>query len=169
MEKINLKKVKIDKDIVKWVNWLNDVNTSIYTNRRLKKHTIQSQKKFIKEKNNSKNTLLFKIYYNADFVGALEVCDIDKFHKTCEIGFFIGEKLNWGKGIATKAVKIAKNLMIKKYKMKIIYGCCYGKNIGSAKVFLNNNFKKVAVFKKFYRLNKNTKVRDDKIWFEFLI
>ena len=51
--------------------------------------------------------------------------------------------------------------------MKIIYGCCYGKNIGSAKVFLNNNFKKVAVFKKFYRLNKNTKVRDDKIWFEF--
>ena len=49
MEKINLKKVKIDKDIVKWVNWLNDVNTSIYTNRRLKKHTIQSQK-FIKEK-----------------------------------------------------------------------------------------------------------------------
>ena len=167
MKKINLKKVKIDKDISKWVNWLNDVNTSIYTNRRFKKHTIQSQKKFIKEKNKSKNTLLYKIYHNSDFVGALEVCDIDTFHKTCEIGFFIGDKLNWGKGIATKAVKIAKNLMIKKYKMKKVYGCCYGKNIGSAKVFLKNNFKKIAVFKKFYRLKKNKKNRDDKIWFEY--
>ena len=169
MPEIKLKKVKVDKDINKWVDWLNDINTSIYTNRRLKKHTIQSQKKFVQDKKKTKNTLLFKIYYNSDFVGALEVCDIDLFHKTCEIGFFIGDQSNWGKGIASNAVKIAKNLMISKYKMEKIYGCCYRKNIGSTKVFLKNNFKKIAVFRNFYQLKKNKKIRDDKIWFEFSI
>jgi len=167
MKKIILRTAQIDKDINKWVNWLNDINTSVYTNRRLKIHTAQTQKKFIKEKNKSKNAILFKIYYNSEFVGALEICDIDTFHKTCEIGFFIGNKLNWGKGIASSAVKIAINLMIKKFKMKKIYGCCYGRNIGSAKVFLKNNFKKIAVFKNFYKLKKNGKTRDDKIWFEY--
>ena len=50
MEKINLKKVKIDKDIVKWVNWLNDVNTSIYTNRRLKSILYNLKKNLLKKK-----------------------------------------------------------------------------------------------------------------------
>ena len=45
MVKIELKIAKIDKDIKKWVNWLNEKNNSTYTNRRLKKHTTRSQKK----------------------------------------------------------------------------------------------------------------------------
>jgi len=167
MVKIELKIAKIDKDIKKWVYWLNEKNNSNYTNRRLKKHTIRSQKKFIDSKNKSKNTLLYKIYLNSEFVGALEVCDIDNFHKTCEIGFFIGDKSNWSKGIATQAVKIAKNIMIKNYKIKKIYGSCYSKNRGSAKVFTKNKFKKIAIFKNYYRLSTNNYSRDNKVWFEF--
>jgi len=42
--------IKIPKNINKWVSWLNDKIVTKYSSKRLQKHTIKSQKNFIKKK-----------------------------------------------------------------------------------------------------------------------
>lgn len=48
--------------------------------------------------------------------------------------------------------------------MRIIYGQCYSKNIGSRKVFEKNKFNKIATLKNYFKLEKNS--YDDKIIYE---
>ena len=58
-----IKLTKLPIDLSKWVDWLNDKIVTKYSKQRLKKHTNQSQKKFLKKKLKSKRNLIFKIIF----------------------------------------------------------------------------------------------------------
>ena len=53
--KIEIKKVTGKESLKIWVNWLNNKKNSTYTNRKFVKHTIESQKLFIKKNLNLKS------------------------------------------------------------------------------------------------------------------
>jgi len=72
-----IKLTKLPIDLSKWVDWLNDKIVTKYSKQRLKKHTNQSQKKFLKKKLKSKRNFIFKIIYNKKFIGVLELSDIN--------------------------------------------------------------------------------------------
>ena len=148
--KIQVKKITGKEDLKTWLSWLNDKKTSIYTNRRFKKHTTKSQRKFINIKKKSPYSFLYKIIYNNRFVGLIEIDQADFNHMHCDIGFMIDSKYQ-GKGIATRALNLICKIS-KKKKFRILYGRCYSKNIKSIKVFEKNNFKKIATFKEYYKL-----------------
>ena len=102
-----IKLVKIPNKIFKWVEWLNNKEVTKYSEKRHKKHTISSQKKFIQRKLKSKKNIIFKIIYKKKFVGVLEISFINKIKKNCELSYMIGDTESWGKGIATKAISLA--------------------------------------------------------------
>ena len=79
----------------------------------------------------------------------------------CDIGFMINPKFE-GKGITTHALNLICKIA-KKKKFRILYGRCYSKNIGSI-----NNFKKIATFKKYFKLSAvNKKIDyDDMVVFQ---
>ena len=164
--KIQIKKITGKEDLKTWVSWLNDKKTSIYTNRRFKKHTLKSQREFIKIKKKSPYSFLYKIIYNNSFVGLIELDQVDLNHMHCDIGFMINPKYQ-GKGITTHALNLICKIA-KKKKFRILYGRCYSKNIASVNVFKKNNFKKIATFKKYYKsLSINKKIDyDDMIVFQ---
>ena len=160
-----IKNIGSKLDLKKWVNWINDPIITQFSEQRLKKHTLISQKKFIKQKLKSKNSILYKIYHNKNFIGILEIGLINHYHKNCELMYMIGEKDLWGKGLGTKVIQhgidIAKKLNIKK-----IFAGTYKKNIGSQKVLLKNKFKIEGKQKNFFKLGKK---RDDRILLGFTI
>ena len=164
--KIQIKKITGKEDLKSWVNWLNDKRSSIYTNRKFKKHTIKSQRKFIEIKKKSPYSFLYKIIYNNRFVGLIELDQVDLNHMHCDIGFMINPKFE-GRGITTHALNLICKIA-KKKKFRILYGRCYSKNIGSINVFKKNNFKKIATFKKYFKLSAiNKKIDyDDMIVFQ---
>ena len=127
--KIQIKKITGKEDLKSWVSWLNDKRSSIYTNRKFKKHTIKSQRKFIEIKKKSPYSFLYKIIYNNRFVGLIELDQVDLNHMHCDIGFMINPKFE-GKGITTHALNLICKIA-KKKKFRILYGRCYSKNIGS--------------------------------------
>ena len=118
-----IKLTKLTIDLSKWVDWLNDKIVTKYSKQRLKKHTNQSQKKFLKKKLKSKRNFIFKITYNKKFIGVLELSNINLNKKTCELSYMIGNISDWGKGIATKAINLA--LTYSKKKTFFKKGLCW--------------------------------------------
>jgi len=144
-KKIILRKLNLKKDISKrYQSWMNDYDVHKYTEQKYTKHSLANIRKFVMEKNNSKNEFLYGIFlkYNNSkmHIGNIKIGPINIFHKTAELSYFIGEKKLWGKGYTSlaiiEAVKIAKKMGIRKLKAG-----CYEKNIGSKKVLEKNKFK----------------------------
>ena len=144
-KEIILRKLTLRKDIsLKYQGWMNDFEVHKFTEQKYMKHSLNNIRKFVKEKNNSKNEFLYGIFLKKDnsvtHIGNIKIGPINFIHRNAELSYFIGEKKLWGKGYATlaiiEAVKIAKKMGIKKLKAG-----CYKKNIGSKKVLEKNKFK----------------------------
>ena len=144
-EKITLRKLNLKKDISKkYLNWMNDLVVHKYTEQKYTKHSLINLRKFVREKNKSKNEFLYGIFFKKNnfkiHIGNIKLGPINFIHKTGEVSYFIGEKELWGKGYTTLAIKeiikIAKKMGLKKLKAGL-----YEMNIGSKKVLEKNNFK----------------------------
>ena len=144
-KKISIRKLNLKSDISgKYQSWMNDFEVHKYTEQKYTKHSLVNIRKFVREKNNSKNEFLYGIFLKKNnsniHIGNIKIGPINFIHKNAELSYFIGEKKLWGKGYATlaiiEAVKIAKKMGIKKLKAG-----CYKKNIGSKKVLEKNKFK----------------------------
>lgn len=153
----NLKNCSI-KEISEWVSWLNDKIVTKFSEQRFQKHSSSTQKKFIKNKIKTKKTLLFKIYYKKEFVGVIELGNIDHTHFNCEIMYFIGKREYWSKGIATKAIKLS-IIEAKKIKIKKVYAGVYSNNLSSIRVLIKNKFKIEGKLSNFFTFKRNLRVK----------
>jgi RimJ/RimL family protein N-acetyltransferase len=160
---------KTPKDLEKWVKWLNNKNILIFSEQRFSDHTIKTQRKFLTQKFNSKTSIIFKIIFNRKFIGVVELGNISKTHKTCEVMYFIGEENLWGRNIGTSAVREAVVYAKKKLKMYKVSAGTYSRNISSQKVLLKNKFRVVGKLRKHFIIDENSGLRDDKILFDKLL
>ena len=144
-KEIILRKLSLRKDIsLKYQSWMNDSEVHKFTEQKYMKHSLIKIRKFVREKNNSKNEFLYGIFLKKDnsmtHIGNIKIGPINFIHRNAELSYFIGEKKLWGKGYTSLAIieatKIAKKMGIKKLKAG-----CYEKNIGSKKVLEKNKFK----------------------------
>ena len=163
---IQLKKFKKPKITKKWISWLNDKEVTRFSDQRLSNHTFKSQNKYLKNKINENKTIFFKVYLNKNEIGIIVLTNINKFHKSCEINYLIGEKNIWNKGVATYIINVVIKYAFKKLKIKKIYTGVYSNNIGSKKALLKNKFKIEGVSKGFYKFNSQKRI--DKIFFGLL-
>ena len=148
---IILKKLDLKKDIThKYKKWMNDKEVHKYSAQKLKSHTLNSIRKYVKLINNSKKEFLFGIFVKKKFklehIGNIKIGPINYFYKTAYISYFIGEKELWKKGLGAKAIKeiitIAKKKRIKKLKAGFV-----AINPASKRVLEKNGFKKEGVLK----------------------
>ena len=154
MKKLNqiiLRKLNLKKDISKkYQSWMNDLEVHRYTEQKYTKHSLNNIRKFVEEKNKSKNEFLYGIFLKKNnlniHIGNIKLGPINFIHKTGQISYFIGEKELWGNGYATLAIKeiikIAKKKGLKKLKAGL-----YEMNISSKKVLEKNGFKIEGKFK----------------------
>ena len=150
-QKIILRKLNLKKDISKkYQNWMNDLEVHKYTEQKYTKHSLINIRKFVREKNKSKNEFLYGIFLKKNnlniHIGNIKLGPINFIHRIAEVSYFIGEKELWGKGYTTLAIKeiikIAKKMGLKKLKAGF-----YEMNIGSKKVLEKNGFKIEGKFK----------------------
>ena len=151
IKKIILRKLNLTKDISnKYLKWMNDLEVHKYTEQKYIKHSLINIRKFVKEKNKSKDEFLYGIFLKRNslntHIGNIKLGPVNFLHKIGEISYFIGERELWGKGYTTLAIKeiikIAKKMGLKKLKAGL-----YEMNIGSKKVLEKNGFKIEGKFK----------------------
>ena len=106
----------------------------------------------------------FGIEYNGDLCGVIGIIiQKDVYRKSAEIGYWIGEPY-WGKGIATKAIKLITKYGFENLKLLRIHAGIFEFNIASMKALEKNGYKKEGVFKK--AIFKNDKVFDEHKYFK---
>jgi len=101
----------------------------------------------------------FGIIFKGKLCGVIGlVMQKDVYRKSAEIGYWLGEPY-WGKGIATKAVKLITDYGFNKLDLNRIYTGVFAFNIASMKVLEKNGYEKEGVFKN--AIIKNEKIYDE--------
>jgi ribosomal-protein-alanine N-acetyltransferase len=106
---------------------------------------------------NNNNTMFFAILLldgNGDYIyiGTTSLNNIDWINRKGEIGYIIGDKRFWGKGLATEVVGLISNYALQRLNLhKVEAGVVEG-NIGSIKALQKNGFKEYGVIPEDYYL-----------------
>lgn len=149
MPQIKLRLQKIS-DAKKFYEILNNPNF-VYFNCRPK--SVAAEKKWLKENIKHRKDNIdwsYTIIYGKEIIGAIGV-KINYHRKYVgEIGYFIDKKF-WGKGIASRAVKLVEAICFKKLKLSRIEILVQPANIASEKVALKNGYVKEGRMRKAIR------------------
>ena len=153
-ERIYLRRLTEDDATEDYVRWMNDPDINQYLESRFYTHTIESTKAFVRSVTND-NNYQFGIFLkdSGKHIGNIKVGGINHYHRFADIGFLIGEKEYWGKGIATEAIRLATDFAFNTLNLHKIWGGLYSPNIGSLKAFEKNGYEQEGVKKSQYLLN----------------
>jgi len=150
----NSLKIKIDIlnelncDFEKYVSWMNDYEVVKFTNSKLKKYTIEDLKAYVRNMLTSNNDYLFGIFVEGEHIGNLKIGFINWINRNGELGIIVGDKKYWGKGIATKSIKLGVDFAFNYLNLFKIKAGMIDCNKGSYKAFLQNGFKEIGRWKK---------------------
>tara|TARA_A100001388_G_C28452919_1_gene349495 strand:- start:29 stop:565 length:537 start_codon:yes stop_codon:yes gene_type:complete len=138
---LHLKILNVNDITSNYVNWLNDYEIVKFTEQRHFKHNLKKVRQFVREKYKSPKNFLFGIYYEGEHIGNIKLGEINTFHLTSEVSYFIGKKELWGKGIATRCVKRIIKFGFEKVGLKKVTAGYYEINKASKKVLEKSGFK----------------------------
>ena len=150
-ERIFLRRLTEDDASEDYVRWMNDPEVNQYLESRFYTHTIESTKAFIRSVSND-NNYQFGIFVKktGKHIGNIKIGSIDHYHKYADIGFLIGEKDYWGKGLATEAIGLASDFAFKELKLHKLWGGLYAPNIASFRAFQKNGYEQEGIKKSQY-------------------
>ena len=153
-KQIYLRRLTEDDVTDNYVSWMNDTEINQYLESRFTVHEIEETKSFIRSVSNDRN-YQFGIFLieNDEHIGNIKIGSINPYHKFADIGYLIGEKKYWGRGIATEAIKLATDFAFNTLKLNKLYGGVYSPNIGSMRAFEKNGYVQEGCKKSQYLCN----------------
>lgn len=150
----------------KYLNWMNDSDTSKYLINYNKKYNLKDIQKYVENLLNSKLDYLFSIHKNNDeHIGNLRLGPINPKTNTIRFGMMIGNKKNWGKGIGSQVMEFTIKKSFKENDFDKIILSVSDKNIAAIKLYEKFKFKidKRYKIKKIGKLNLITMILKNKI------
>jgi len=139
-ENIKLKTLFADEISESYVSWLNDYEVTKFTDQKDFKSTLETVEGYVNQLYFSGNDLLFGIFYGEKHIGNMRLGQIDFENLTADVGYLIGEKNFWAKGITSKCLKILVQYAINNLGLKKINSGYFENNVGSAKVLKKCGF-----------------------------
>ena len=131
-----------------YVDWLNDTSINSYIEPRLYKQTIESVTQYVKELHESSDGYIFGMFCEDKHIGNIQLSAIHPIYKCGKIGYVIGEKEYWGRGIATEAIGLVKDFAFKTLNLHRLEALVFEEHIASQKALMKNGFVKEANFRK---------------------
>lgn len=148
-----------------YLRWLNDplVNQFLEV-RHSPPQSISELRIFVRTVNESSDSLLLGMFTQQGrrHIGNIKLGPINYKHKRADIGIVCGERSEWGKGYATKAISLLSDFAEQKLDLQRLSAGCYSSNEGSARAFLKSGFKLEATFKSYWQLEDGSRV--DELW-----
>lgn len=125
-----------------YLHWLQDPEVNRFTEVRWQEITFKSLVDVIRQAKQAEDSAFLGTFDvdTGQHIGTLHITQISQVHQTAVIGFLIGEKLFWGKGLATEAIKAVTDLLLGQYKLRKVTAACYEGNRGSARALLKSGF-----------------------------
>lgn len=136
----------------RYIEWLRDLDvvTGIYRLEYLKPLSKTEIEAYAREQMKSETKCYFAIYLKEHhtFVGTVRLGHIDWRTGTADVGILIGDKANWGKGIATDAVYTICTYGFKTLSLRKITGGTSENNAAMVQCFHRLGFKQEGALRK---------------------
>ena len=130
----------------KYVNWLNDSEVNKYLESRLSAQTPETIEQFVLNTLDSRDNYMFAIVYKKsnEHIGNIKIGPIHPIYKNSFVGYLIGDKSYWGKGLASEAVYLAAKFCFDVLSLHKVNAGVYAPNTGSIRVLTKLGFKNEA-------------------------
>lgn len=121
-----------------YISWLSDPEVTRYLEIRFTVQTIQGAREFISAMNASEDSLFLGMFLKsrATHIGNIKLGPMDWHHRRGDIGLVIGDKVQWGKGYATEAIRGVTDYAFGVLEMHKLSAGLYDANEGSRRAFL---------------------------------
>jgi len=128
----------------RYVNWLNDSEINEYLESRLSVQKKESVSQFVSSMIESDDNYMFAIVHKetGGRIGNVKIGPIHPVYKHAFVGYLIGDKNYWGKGLASEAVYLASKFCFDTLKLHKVNAGVIAPNIGSIKVLEKLGFQK---------------------------
>lgn len=140
-----LRPLRVDDVTQRYVDWLNDPAVNRHLESRFATHTLDTTRAFLAAQLTSGTACFFGIWAALDgggaerHVGNIKLGPIERNHLTSDLGFVIGERDHWGRGLASDAINTVVAFGFGLGLKKVTAGS-YEDNPGSAKALLKAGF-----------------------------
>ncbi len=147
-DRIILSKFTKDNITEEYLGWLNDpqVNRYLCTGRF---PVVREDIGFYTGEKN----FLFSVNVDNTYIGTISLHNIDWIVRKGEVGYMLGNKNYWGKGVATEIVQLVTNYGFNRLNLNKLYAGVVDGNVGSSKALLKNGYKEYARVPQEYYLN----------------
>ncbi len=129
-------------DIPVWFDWFNDPDVTEHMNKGIYPNSESAQKEYFAHISRSKNDIQLAIILKENdlLVGIIGIHKIDWLHRRGDISVFIGDKTQWGKGIATEAISLVIKHAFTKLNLRKITAGMWSSNAGCKRCFEKSGF-----------------------------
>lgn len=136
-----------------YVGWLNDHEVTRYmATGRL---PVSNDEVFVPSVDKHKTIMFAIISHHSDapkYIGTISLHNIDFIIRKAEVGYMIGSRDHWGKGVATEAVGLVTDYGFGRLNLNKISAGVISGNRGSSRVLEKNGYKSYAIVPQDYYL-----------------
>lgn len=151
-KRIYLRRIVVPDINERYLSWMRDPRVYEFLESRFEKWTVRKLKDYVKRVSADPDYLFMAIISKKGnrHIGNIKLGPINRHHRSAEIGIIIGDKLFWGKGCATEAIRLITAHAFKKLKLHKLTAGAYANNMGSVKAFKRAGFSIEGIRKKHY-------------------
>lgn len=146
-EKVLLRPIE-KSDLVNLNKWKNDYSIFKYLGGGFSPQSIDQQSLYIdKLISNDEKNKRFIIEVNKKAIGQVGLYSINWINRNCELGIYIGDKNEWGKGYAKETCEIIHRYVFRVLGLKKIKLSVVSDNINAINMYKKLGYKLVGVHK----------------------
>jgi len=94
------------EDEEKYVEWLNDFETTDYIGKSAKTISLEYEKEFLQKMSQQEGNFAIVLLENNKLIGNCGLMNIDSVNRKATLGIFIGDKEERNKGYGTETIKL---------------------------------------------------------------
>ena len=142
MTKVFLRPLKEEDVNENYLSWFKDKQVTKFLWVDGDSLTVEIVKNYIKQGYDTKSYFMYAICLkeNGKHIGNLKIGPIDYKHACSDLVTVIGDRTQWGKGLATEAIQLGIKLAFEKYNMRKLSAGMISGNIGSIKAYTKAGF-----------------------------
>ena len=130
-----------------YVGWLNDPAVRLYT-EIAGAETIASVRRYVDDTNAAKDAAMWRIVTtHSGYVGNIRLSHIRWRHRRAEVAILIGRRDQWGKGIATEAIRLVTQFAWNRLDLHKLTAGIVAPNVGSRRAFEKAGYTLEAVLR----------------------
>src|SRR3989344_5118547 len=127
----------------RYVSWLNDPEVNRYL--ATKSATVPELRAYIASKNSQPDTLLFGIFLKEKdiHIGTIKLEPIDAVNKKATVAIMLGDKQQWGQGLAREALSLLIDYCFKDLQLAEVNLGVVAQNEAAVQTYVKLGFKEV--------------------------